>query len=73
MAGQVVAGPNATAFRLRVRCSASDWTVLVGSCLLTLGGLSVQTAPNGYRTVVWMIIGMIKAHPTEIGCQGKQG
>jgi hypothetical protein len=22
--------------------------------------------------IVWMIIWMIKAHPTEIGCQGKQ-
>src|SRR5215211_5954603 len=33
-----------------------------GSCLLTLGALSVQTAPDGYRRIVWMIIGMIKAH-----------
>jgi hypothetical protein len=26
---------------------------------------SVQTAPDGYRPIVWMIIGMIKAHPIE--------
>ena len=38
---------------------------LVGSCLLTLDALSIQTAPDGYRRIVWMIIGMIKAHPTE--------
>jgi hypothetical protein len=33
--------------------------------LLTLGGPSVQTAPDGCRPIVWMIIGMIKAHPTD--------
>jgi len=27
--------------------------------------LSVQTAPDGSRPIVWMIIGMIKAHPTK--------
>jgi hypothetical protein len=27
-------------------------------------GPSVQTAPDGSRRIVWMIIGMIKAHPT---------
>jgi hypothetical protein len=36
-----------------------------GSSLLTLDGPSVQTAPDGYRTIVWMIKWMIKAHPTE--------
>jgi pimeloyl-ACP methyl ester carboxylesterase len=36
-----------------------------GSSLLTLGGLSAQTAPDGSRPIVGMIIGMIKAHPTE--------
>jgi hypothetical protein len=33
------------------------------SGLLTLDALSVQTAPVGFRRIVWMIIGMIKAHP----------
>jgi hypothetical protein len=42
-----------------------------GSGLLTLDALSVQTAPDGYRRIVWMIIGMIKAHATEIGCQAE--
>jgi hypothetical protein len=36
-----------------------------GSSLLTLGASSVQMAPDGSRRIVWMIIGMIKAHPTE--------
>jgi hypothetical protein len=36
-----------------------------GSSLLTLDAASVQTAPDGYRRIVWMIIGMIKAHPME--------
>ena len=26
---------------------------------------SIWTAPDGYKRIVWMIIGMIKAHPTE--------
>jgi len=30
-----------------------------------LMGSSVQMAPDGYRTIVWMIKWMIKAHPTE--------
>jgi hypothetical protein len=30
-----------------------------------LDALSVQTAPDGCRPIVWMIIGMIKAHPTQ--------
>src|SRR4029453_15239643 len=36
-----------------------------GSRLLRLDALSVQTASEGCRPIVWMIIGMIKAHPTE--------
>jgi hypothetical protein len=35
-----------------------------GSSLLTMGASSVQTAPGGYRRIVWMIKRMIKAHPT---------
>ena len=31
----------------------------------TLDTSSIQTAPDGYRRIVWMIIGMIKAHPTK--------
>jgi hypothetical protein len=31
-----------------------------GSSLLTLDALSVQTAPEGSRPILWMIIGMIK-------------
>jgi hypothetical protein len=38
-----------------------------GSSLLTLDAASVQTAREASR----LIVGMIKAHPTEIGCQGK--
>ena len=30
-----------------------------------MDGPSVQTAPDGYRRIVWMIKWMIKAHPTE--------
>jgi hypothetical protein len=36
-----------------------------GSRLLTLDASSFQTAPEGSRPIVWMIIGMIKAHPTK--------
>jgi hypothetical protein len=36
---------------------------LVG--LLTLEASSVQTDRAGSHRVVWMIIGMIKVHPTE--------
>jgi hypothetical protein len=36
-----------------------------GSSLLTLDAASVQTTPDGSRRMVWMIIGMIKAHPTQ--------
>jgi hypothetical protein len=31
----------------------------------TLDTSSIQTAPDGYRRIVWMIIWMIKAHPTK--------
>jgi hypothetical protein len=61
-----------TSFRLRDGCSASNQKAPDGSSLLRLDASSVQTAPDGYRRIVWMIIGMIKAHPTEIGWQGKQ-
>jgi hypothetical protein len=30
-----------------------------------LDASSVQMAPDGSRRIVWMIIGMIKAHPTQ--------
>jgi hypothetical protein len=56
-----VGGLEPTTFRLRDGCSASDWTAPDGSSLLTLDGPSVQTAPDGYRRIVWMIIGMISA------------
>ncbi|MFL6187448.1 MAG: alpha/beta fold hydrolase [Actinomycetes bacterium] len=42
-------------------CSASAWSAPDGSRLLTLDASSVQTAPDGYRRIVWMI----KAHPTQ--------
>ena len=48
-------------FRLRDGCSASIWTAPDGSSLLTLDAPSVQTAPDGYRRIVWMIKRMIKA------------
>jgi hypothetical protein len=58
-------------FRLRDGCSASTWTALDGSRLLTLDASSVQTALEGSRRIVWMIIGMIKAHPTESRMAGR--
>jgi hypothetical protein len=63
--GEPEEGFEPSTFRLRDGCSASIWTVPDGSGLLTLGASSVQTAPDGYRRIVWMIIGMIKAHPTQ--------
>ncbi len=48
-------------FRLRDGCSASTWTAPTGSGLLMLDALSVQTAPDGYRRIVWMI----KCLPTD--------
>src|SRR5829696_4199891 len=62
-------GFEPTTFRLRVECSASAWTAPEGSRLLTLDASSVQTAPDGYRRIVWMI----NRHPTEQRCQGKHG
>ena len=47
------------------RSSASTWTDPDGSSVLTLDATSVQTAPDGYRWIHWIIIGMIKAHPTQ--------
>jgi hypothetical protein len=32
---------------------------------LTLDGSSIQTDQDGYRPIVWIIIGMIKAHPMK--------
>jgi hypothetical protein len=32
-----------------------------------LSASSIQTAPDGYRRIVWMIKRMIMGHPTEIG------
>jgi hypothetical protein len=61
-----------TTFRLRVGFSASTWMAPDGSRLLRLDASSVQTAPDGSRPIVWMIIGMINAHPTQIGWQGKR-
>ena len=58
-------GFEPTTFRLRVGCSASAWMAPDGSGLLTLDAPSVQMAPDGYRRIVWMIIGMIKVHPTQ--------
>jgi hypothetical protein len=58
-------GFEPTTFRLRVGFSASAWSAPGGSGLLTLDPSSVQTASDSYRTIVWMIIGMIKAHPTK--------
>jgi hypothetical protein len=46
-------------------CSASAWSAPDGSRLLTLDASSVQTAPDGYRRIVWMINRTIKAHPTQ--------
>jgi hypothetical protein len=50
-------GFEASTFRLRDGCSASNWTAPEGSSLLTLPASSVQTAPDGYRRIVWMING----------------
>jgi hypothetical protein len=36
-----------------------------GSAMAKMIARSVQTAPDGSRRIVWMIIGMIKAHPTD--------
>jgi hypothetical protein len=38
-----------------------------GSGLLMLAAASVQTAPDGSRPIVWMIIGMIQAHLASDG------
>src|SRR5215218_1435136 len=58
-------GFEPSTFRLRVGCSASTWMAPDGSSLLTWAASSVQTAPDGYRRIVWMIKWMIKAHPTK--------
>jgi hypothetical protein len=61
----VSATAEPTTFRLRDGCSASIWTAPDGSSLLTLDAPSVQTDPDGYRRIVWMIKRMIKGCPTE--------
>jgi hypothetical protein len=53
-------GFEPTTFRLRARCSASNWTALVGSCLLTSGSASVWSSPDAGVHLDRMIIGMIK-------------
>ena len=45
---------------------------LVGSRPIWPAQVGCLVGPDGSRRIVWMIIGMIKAHPTEIGWQGKQ-
>jgi hypothetical protein len=60
-------------FRLRVGCSASIWTAPDGSSLLTLGALSVQTAPDGYRRIAWMIKRMIKSIRQRIDAKASNG
>ena len=42
-------------FRLRDGRSPSIWTASDGSSLLTLDALSVLTAPDGSRPIVWTI------------------
>ena len=37
-----------------------------------LDGASIQTGPDGGRTIALMIMGMIRGFPTEIGRQGEQ-
>jgi hypothetical protein len=63
-------GFEPTTFRLRDGCSASTWMAPDGSSLLTLDASSVQTAPDGYRTIVWMIKQMIKG-PSDRKSDGK--
>jgi hypothetical protein len=60
-------GFEPTTFRLRVGFSASTWLASDGSSLLTLRDSSVQMAPDRSRRIVWMINGMINAHP--INCR----
>jgi len=66
-------GFEPTTFRLRDGCSASIWMAPDGSRLLRLDALSVQTALDGSRPIVWMIIGMIKRIRQDVGWQGKHG
>ncbi len=66
-------GFDPTTFRLRVGCSASAWMAPDGSGLLTLEASSVQTASEGCRRIVWMIIGMIKRIRQDVGWQGEHG
>jgi hypothetical protein len=61
-------GFEPTTFRLRVRCSASNWTEQDRNYLLTLGAASIWSGPNGLRRIVWMTMGMTKAHSICVEC-----
>jgi hypothetical protein len=57
-------------------CSASIWMAPDGPGLLTLDASSVQTASDGYRRILWMIIGRIRRtrlgrKVRGVGCQLK--
>src|SRR5215218_1634717 len=54
-------------------CSMSTWSGPDGPGLLTLAASSVQTASVGSRRIVWMIIGMIKVHPTDNRMRSRSG
>jgi hypothetical protein len=58
-------GVEPTTFRLRDKCSPSNWTEPVGNCLLTLGADSIWLGPDGGSLTVGMINGMIKAHSIQ--------
>jgi hypothetical protein len=45
---------------------------LVGSRPICPAQVGCLVGPDGSRPIVWIIKRMIKAHATEIGCQGKQ-
>jgi hypothetical protein len=66
------AGFEPATFRLRVGFSTSTWSATDGSGQLTLDGPSLQMAPDGYRRIVWMIIGMIKRIRWRLGWQSKK-
>jgi hypothetical protein len=55
-------GFEPSTFRLRAKCSASEWTEQNGNYLLTLGAASIWSGPDGPRRIVWMTIEMTKAH-----------
>ena len=53
-------GFEPSTFRLRDGCSASIWSALDRSGLLTSDASSIQTDPDRSRRIVWMIKRMIK-------------